>query len=195
MLTEILLSYLPYAFVTAYTPGPNNILALNSVTKCGLRKSKNVIAGILLGFFAVMTFCALGCFILGKALPLLMSALKYIGAGYIIFLGLHILKSNPNEDSDANDSNFKTGFILQFLNVKIILYAITVYSAYVIPKSTSALILAIAVLFNFVVGASGVILWAFGGKVFRNFINKHFLFFNILMCLILVWCAFGIIFD
>ena len=195
MSVEVLFSFLPYALVTAYTPGPNNILALNAVTKYGLRGSKNIVVGIISGFFAVMFFCALGCFVLGRVLPFLTSVLKSVGAIYIFYLGLQILKTKPNEDSVANGCSFKTGFALQFLNVKIILYAITVYSAYVLPKTSSVFVLTMAVLFNFIIGSSGVIVWALCGKIFRKFINRHFRFFNFVMCLVLVWCAYNIIFS
>ncbi|MGO0882617.1 hypothetical protein ACTPDI_07490 [Clostridioides difficile] len=66
MLSEILLSFLPYAFVTGFTPGPNNILALNTISNNGWQKGKSMIVGISAGFVCVMIICALGCFGLSK---------------------------------------------------------------------------------------------------------------------------------
>lgn len=39
MQLSIILEYLPYALVTNFTPGPNNILALNSAKSYGLKKA------------------------------------------------------------------------------------------------------------------------------------------------------------
>lgn len=35
MLFSVFLSYLPYTIVTAFTPGPNNIIALHAVREAG----------------------------------------------------------------------------------------------------------------------------------------------------------------
>ena len=40
MLLSAILSYLPYSLATAFTPGPNNILALYSVSQKGWRRGK-----------------------------------------------------------------------------------------------------------------------------------------------------------
>ncbi len=40
MLLSAILSYLPYSLATAFTPGPNNILALYSVSQKGWRGEK-----------------------------------------------------------------------------------------------------------------------------------------------------------
>ena len=61
MLSEVLLSFLPYAFVTGFTPGPNNILALNTISNNGWKKGKSVVIGISMGFICIMFICALGC--------------------------------------------------------------------------------------------------------------------------------------
>ena len=62
MIMNILLSFAPYAFVTAYTPGPNNILALNTTSNYGWSSGRKLILGIGTGFICVMLVCAVGCF-------------------------------------------------------------------------------------------------------------------------------------
>ena len=59
---SVVAAYLPYAFVTAYTPGPNNILSLYSVSQNGWRRGKNTMLGIAAGFFCVMAVCAVLCY-------------------------------------------------------------------------------------------------------------------------------------
>ena len=81
MLSSIFVSYLPYALVTSFTPGPNNVLALHTVSQNGWARGKNTLLGIIAGFFCVMAVCALFCYHLNHFLPTLSQALRYVGAG------------------------------------------------------------------------------------------------------------------
>ena len=62
MFFSVVLSYLPYALVTSFTPGPNNILAFHTVGQKGWVQGRSTLAGIVAGFFSVMAVCALGCY-------------------------------------------------------------------------------------------------------------------------------------
>ena len=69
MLLSAILSYLSYSLATAFTPGPNNILALYSVSQKGWRRGKSILCGIGFGFLSVMILCALFCYELVTYLP------------------------------------------------------------------------------------------------------------------------------
>ncbi|HBS7307009.1 TPA: hypothetical protein MAQ50_005180 [Klebsiella pneumoniae] len=60
MTPTLISAFLTYTLITALTPGPNNILALSSVTSHGLRRSLRVLAGMSVGFIITMLICALG---------------------------------------------------------------------------------------------------------------------------------------
>ena len=66
MLFSVFLSYLPYTIVTAFTPGPNNIIALHAVGQGGWRAGKNVLWGIAAGFLCVMIFLFIGFRIINR---------------------------------------------------------------------------------------------------------------------------------
>lgn len=188
MLFTTLFAYLPYAAVTAFTPGPNNILALYSVSRDGWKKGKNTILGMSAGFLCVMLICALFCYELAKYVPSLSYYLKYVGAIYIIWLAIHVARSGPDE-SEAETVSFGKGFFLQFANVKIIMYAITVYMGYVLPAGGGAADLVFHAVSLTLIGAAGFITWAAAGGVLQKFLAKHYRPFNYLMALILVFCA------
>ena len=84
MLFQIIASYLPYTLVTAFTPGPNNIIALYAVSQSGWRKGKSVLLGIAVGFLCVMTICAVFCYELARYVPSGAEVLKYVGGAYIV---------------------------------------------------------------------------------------------------------------
>ena len=132
MLLSAILSYLSYSLATAFTPGPNNILALYSVSQKGWRRGQSILCGIGFGFLSVMILCALFCYELVTYLPSVTGILKYAGAAYIVFLAVHIALSRP-DDAEYTKISFSKGFFLQFVNAKIILYAITVYTGYLSP--------------------------------------------------------------
>ncbi|MDF2801620.1 MAG: hypothetical protein K0S61_1523 [Anaerocolumna sp.] len=188
-----ILAYLPYAFITAFTPGPNNILVLNAFSRNGIRKGKETLLGVVAGFFIVMIITAIGCLELSRLLPSMMGILKYIGAAYIIWLAIHILKSKPVEEIRDKKGDFWTSFLLQFINVKIILYAITIYSVYILPNSDSKLLLSVSAICNTLIGMSGCITWGIAGTLLQKQFIKHYRIMNALMAGVLIWSAFHIV--
>ena len=92
MFFSVVLSYLPYALVTSFTPGPNNILAFHTVGQKGWVQGRATLAGIVAGFFSVMAVCALGCYQLERLLPALTQVLPFAGALYLFWLALHLLR-------------------------------------------------------------------------------------------------------
>ncbi|WP_312666363.1 LysE family transporter, partial [Escherichia coli] len=73
-----------------------------------------------------------------RTLPSVTHWLTWLGVIYILWLALKIARSQPanNTRSDVPLS-FRTSFLLQFANVKIILYGVTALSTFVIPYTSS----------------------------------------------------------
>ena len=194
MFFSIMMSHLIYTVVTAFTPGPNNIVALYAVSQNGWRKGKNVLLGMAGGFLCVMFICALFCYELAKYLPSLTGTLKYVGAAYIVYLAIHVARSS-SDNSDGRQMTFWKGFLLQFFNVKIILYAITVYTGYVLPYESSLTSLFSHAINLTVIGMAGFITWGLAGGLFQDLLTQYYRPFNIVMGLILVYCAITLAFG
>ncbi len=194
MIMNILLSFAPYAFVTAYTPGPNNILALNTTSNYGWSNGRKLILGIGTGFICVMLVCAVGCFWIAKYIGGIVSVMKYVGAAYILWLAFHVAKSRPDEGEQKEAGGFVKGMVLQFVNVKIILAAITTYTGYVIPVDDSLEALLASAVFLTLAGVSGTLVWAAAGSLLQRFLKKYYRPFNICMALLLVECAVKLFF-
>lgn len=184
----MLLSYLPYALVTAFTPGPNNIVALYAVSQNGWKKGQKVLWGIAIGFLSVMVLCALFCYELAKHLPSVAGVLQYLGAAYIVYLAIHVACSKPS-DGEGKPMSFLKGFLLEFVNVKIILFAITIYTGYLLPYHSQLGILLVHAIFMTAIGVAGTLTWAMAGGVFQKFLARYYRPFNIAMALVLLWCA------
>lgn len=189
------IAFLSYAIITAITPGPNNILVLSSTSRCGIKKSKNLILGVFSGFLCIMAICCGFCAALTATLPSITIYMKYVGAIYILWLAWHVAVSSPDTQSENNENglSFWKGFLLQFLNVKIILWGLTVFAGYILPHQFSPMILVGYVLLSSAIGCGGTMLWAIAGKAFSRFLQKWWRATNILMALLLALCAISLL--
>ena len=192
---SMLFEYLPYALITNFTPGPNNILALNSTKTYGFKRSWKVLLGICLGFTCIMIICGIVCISLKKVSDTYQNITKYIGTLYILWLAWHIFRSKPNNilENSPKELTFLYGFIAQFINVKVMLYGMVSISTFVLPYTQSALFIFLFILGMSVLGAIAALIWALAGSVFQTFLNKHYKIFNTIMALILIKSAFDII--
>lgn len=190
-----LAAFLTFTLLTAFTPGPNNILAMSNTSKFGLKKSIKLIQGIFTGFLSVMILCSFFSVILVNIIPMIKPAMTYIGVAYILWLAWHVVKSKSQskEESIEEADSFITGFILQFVNVKIILYGITAISTFIIPFYSSFLSIGAFTLLITIFGCSGVFAWSVFGAVFQRFFERYRITVNIIMALLLVYSAITLI--
>ncbi len=63
------LSFLLYVFVTSFTPGPNNIMAMLFANKYGLKKTLKFCVGVGAGFLIVMLLCSYLNLLLKNSIP------------------------------------------------------------------------------------------------------------------------------
>lgn len=128
---------LGYMAISSFTPGPGNILAMNTTNRFGWKDGKRLILGICCGYLCVQTFCTFTLYELNAVLAPILSVLKYIGGVYMIWLSIHIIRSHPIKDTHDGRASFRTGLLLQLVNVKIYFYITTLLSAYLIPNIDS----------------------------------------------------------
>lgn len=183
--------FLIYVVVTTFTPGPNNIMAMTNAMRDGYKKTIRFVLGIVAGFFVVLFISGLLNMALADLLPSVKKWLNILGAAYMVFLAIHIILSKPaGDDPSANSLNsFKAGFIMQFLNIKVIVYGITVFSIFIIDTYHDPLSIGIFSLGLALVGYAASTTWAFGGNLFREFLLKHYRIFNIAMGGLLIYTA------
>ena len=132
------------------------------------------------------------CHELAQYLPEAVTYLKYIGAGYILWLAVHIALSRPGE-AGARSVSFRSGLFLALSNVKVMLYLITIFTAYIIPAGS---VLREMFLHGAVIIALSAVswsLWGTAGSIMQRFIAEHYRVFNAVMGLALVWCAVKIV--
>ena len=188
--------FLIYCFITAYTPGANNLLSMSNAARLGFRKSVSFHFGITMGFLIVMTVCTLFSSTLYSALPKVKFYMQLLGAAYMLYLAWKVWKTSSDlEVESRKESSFLSGMVLQFMNPKIYIYAITAMSLYILPLYHSVVALIVFVLILTIIGASGSYVWALFGSAFCRFFTKHTKGVNLVMALLLVYCAVSLYLD
>lgn len=192
MILSTITAYLPYVLITTFTPGPNNLISFYAVSSCGWKKASRVLLGIGSAILMIMVITALFCHQLSEHLPAVLPYLKYFGAAYILWLAIQIGKSKPN-DSSFNVMTFWKGFILVFINIKMLLYAVTVFAGYILNYSTELHILLFHALLLTGLCVLSNVTWGVAGRMLQKIMEKHYRIFNISMALILIYCAITLI--
>ena len=183
---------LTFVVVGTFTPGPNNIMAMERARRTGFRGSLRFVLGMAAGFFLVMLSCAAFNLVLEKMLPSIQSFLGAIGAVYMIYLAIKpFLPSKHGVVSDPGGS-WAVGMALQFLNPKLILYGIVIMSSFVLPYTSDPLVLGLVAVGLTAVGLASLICWALFGAVFQRYFSEHEFAVNVVMALLLLWCAVAI---
>ena len=184
--------FLAYVFVTTFTPGPNNILAMTNGVRNGYRRTLPFLLGMTTGFFVIMLISGLLNVVLVGLLPSVKFWLTLLGAAYMLYLAVHILLSKPAEDEKPGGirlDTFKAGFGLQFVNLKGILYGVTVFATFIVQSYQNPLIVSLFAPLLSLVGFSAVSTWAIGGSLFRPLLTKYNRPFNAVMAGLLVYTA------
>ncbi|WP_300005946.1 cysteine/O-acetylserine transporter [uncultured Cedecea sp.] len=190
MTSTIIAGFLTYTLITALTPGPNNILALSSVNQHGFQRSLRVLAGMCTGFLIIMLLCAMFTFTLISILPAMTGWLTWAGTAYILWLAWRIANSQPPSSSNNEKPlSFWVSFWLQFVNVKIILYGITALSTFVLPYTHEVHNVITVSLLLALIGCIGNFIWALAGHLFQPVFQRHGRVVNIILALLLVYCA------
>ncbi len=193
-----LLSFLLFVFVTSFTPGPNNIMSMLFANKYGFKRTLRFCFGVGAGFFIIILLCCYFNLLLKDFIPKVEFFMTILGAAYMVYLAIKIIKSSKNTakaaDGDKNNS-FTAGMLLQFINPKGILYGITVISTFVIPYYTSNItFIFFAVMLAFV-GFMSTFSWSVFGSVFQKFLSKYRSQFNVVMALLLLYSAISILME
>lgn len=184
-------AFLSYVLVMTFTPGPNNIMSMTFANQDGFKRTQRFMLGVAAGFFVLQLLCSYFNLLLYGWLPSIKLAMDIIGAGYMVFLAVMIVfgPSHGGEKKDSKLNAFLPGALLQFVNPKGVLYCITVAASFVTPYYRSNLAIILFALFTTVVVYASNCLWGAFGVLFQKLLARYRTAFNIVMALLLVYCA------
>ena len=184
-----ILSISLFWFVTAYTPGPNNVVASYSGFNFGVKKTIPHILGVTLGFTSLVIFLSVGLINIFKLFPLIQIIIKYLGTLFLIYLAYKIAFSKTSDDTTKeNPVKFIETFLFQYLNPKGVTVAIIVVSTYVELGENYLNYATQVILLAFLFSITSITLWTLIGKFLRKFAtnDKFIKYFNFAMSSLLL---------
>ncbi|PWJ43205.1 LysE family translocator [Sediminitomix flava] len=193
----LLLPFLSYAIVTTITPGPNNITATSAGIQLSYKKTVPYLLGISVGFFVIMLIAGSFTSYFTSQNDNLFSVIKWFGAVYILYLAFipFINVKNKKNKSLNKNYSFITGFGLQLINPKVILYGVTIYSSFTQLIGGSNIRVVSSAIFLSALAFVCTSIWAILGTTLSSYFeNKTFsLVFNSILALLLIYIATTII--
>lgn len=132
---EFALAFLPFAFSTSITPGPNNIMLASSGATFGFVRTLRHLLGVALGFSFMVLLLGLGLAELFKSDPRIHELVRYLGAAYLFYLAWRIAGSAPPANNDGTRGtgkplSFLEAALFQWVNPKAWSMAIGAISAF-----------------------------------------------------------------
>lgn len=190
-----LFSLISFVLISSFTPGPSNLSSASLAVLHGYRNTLRFQTGLALGVFLLMLLSGWLSTRLLQVFPALEPVMRYMGAGYILYLAFGILKASYTfAEGDMKPLGFIHGLMLQILNPKLFVYAFTLFSAFLAPitKNTALLVSVSALLAGTSFCATSG--WALFGTFTKTYLHHPRLktTVNIILSLLLVYTAFAL---
>jgi len=135
--------YITFIFATSLIliiPGPTIIMVLSQAINHGRKSVIPLVLGVVVGDLTAMTLSLLGLGALLSTSAILFSFFKWIGALYLIYLGIKLWKSKPIDRSEqyktvktTNFTLFKSSFIVTVFNPKSIAFFVAFFPQFINP--------------------------------------------------------------
>lgn len=152
MTLSVALALFTTMVVLAVIPGPGILVVLARTFSNGFYAGVITSLGILAGDFVFIALAIIGLSSLSQLLGDFFILVKYIGAAYLIFLGLKILFTAKKPQLDivsapkGYSANFLAGFLTTLANPKAILFYVSFFPAFLDLSQVTSFDIAIILL-------------------------------------------------
>jgi threonine/homoserine/homoserine lactone efflux protein len=158
-----------FSFVSAVTPGPNNILLWASGAAFGFRRTVPHVLGTALGIGSMALAVAAGLGALVTAVPEVALVMKVVGSAYLLFLAYQVAGAHALARGDvARPLGLLQAAAFQAINPKAWIFAlgaITTFRPTDLPVVAGSVLVAVTMMLVVVPSAA---LWAAGGGVLNG---------------------------
>lgn len=182
-------SFLIYCIIVTATPGPTNIVILSTVNNFGTKKAMEYTYGATIAFGLLLIISAMLNTVLIAVIPKILHIMQIIGSFYILYLAYQIYKMDTSKSTARQTATFMSGFLMQFVNPKVVLFTMTVIPSFVMPYYTALSTITIFVICITIIGFLAFVTWILFGRIFKEFLQKYQKAVNIIMALFLVYSA------
>ena len=175
---ETLLLFLPACFALNMAFGPNNLLSMSIGARCGLRTAMIAALGRIIAFIIMIAVAALGMGAVLMASETAFAVVKFLGAAYLVWLGIRILRSKGKlPSSPAQHGGYEVHglmrqeFLVAIGNPKAILIFTAFFPQFVVQENYWGSFLILGAIF-LLLELLAIALYAYAGtrlsRVMRN---------------------------
>jgi threonine/homoserine/homoserine lactone efflux protein len=186
------LPFITYTFVMSITPGPNNVMLTASGASFGFRRTVPHMLGICCGFVVQLLAVCAGLSALFSRWPQLQTALGWVGAAYLLYLGWRMLgRSDAQARAGGRPVTFVQAAMFQFLNPKAWVMTVTAATLF-LPRDMGLLFSGLYMAgVTEGIGLPCMAVWALFGSSLKSFITgaRGRRAFNVTMALALAVTA------
>lgn len=137
---EIYITYVLATLLILVIPGPTIILVVTQAVTHGRKSVVPLAGGVVFGDFTAMTLSLLGLGAIMSASAVLFAVFKWVGALYLLYLGIVMWRAKPTLDSSQDKAKsssphalFKNSFIVTALNPKGIAFFVAFLPQFITP--------------------------------------------------------------
>jgi homoserine/homoserine lactone efflux protein len=143
---QVWLAYFLASWAIALSPGSGAVLSMTHGLAYGVQKTSTTIAGLQLGLAVILLVAGVGVGALLLASATAFTVVKFVGAGYLIWLGWKQWRSPVGHPPQAGESlparadvpspreRFVTGFFTNVTNPKGIVFMVAVLPQFIDPQ-------------------------------------------------------------
>lgn len=125
---ETLITFFTASVLLALAPGPDNIFVLTQSALRGRSAGLAVMLGLCTGLIVHSSAVAFGVAVIFQTSALAFSILKFIGAGYLLYLAWHAFRASAVAISDKTDDDtnhwrlYRRGIVMNITNPKVSIF-------------------------------------------------------------------------
>jgi leucine efflux protein len=141
-------SFLAAIVVFQLIPGAGTLAILNATARNGVGAGLGAVLGTLAGDFIFMVAAAAGLAAVMNSSPILFRALQWLGAAYLCWLGLQLLRAPVSEDATSPESHksawsyFRQACAVSLTNPKVMLFFVAFFPLFLRPGSSNTTLVA-----------------------------------------------------
>lgn len=185
---SMIVSMATFALASSISPGPVNIVALDSGARYGFSASLRHVTGATLGFSLLLLLTGLGLHALLLQWPQLTDVIRWAGAAFLLYMAWR-LASDAGELGTGPASkrpSLTHGAVMQWLNPKAWLASVAGMGTYASDGETAAVWLFTGV--YFVICYLSIASWAWAGSCLQDYLREsnRVRFFNRAMAAMVV---------
>ncbi len=189
-------AYILFALITSITPGSNNYILFSYGRAYGLRKSWFLMLGIFFGFSAMLYIAGYGIAWIISSNPMTAVVMKIIGSLWLLYLAYVLSKPmGPSDEKIPLKIGFRAAFLMQFVNVKAWIMAISGASAFMPHTSNMHLNVFLFTIIFGMIGFPCMICWVLMGNLVQRFFSSsrsakyigYAMFVMMVFSVVLIW--------